>query len=274
MIQRLMQIRTGRDAVLAALTITVAAVALAVGMTALATCLGPVESMWHAALVAAWVSVVIGGLFSYWFVASFRAIARLKDTVDRLARTDDLTGLDNRRAFLAGAERELSRGGVGDALALLILDLDFFKRINDDHGHRVGDLVLVAVADVLARAARAEGGLVGRLGGEEFAVLLPRCDEEAARRIAEDLRAAVEAKGVATPIGEIVTTVSVGCAAVAVGDSVSAALQQADEALYAAKRGGRNRVALHSRGSAGPAVCERHDRQRRNSGPASIRRTA
>ena len=264
MMKRLVQIRTGRDAFCAALAITAAVVGLTTAVTALATCWGPAKGLTHALLTATWVSSVVGGVFACWFAASFRAIVRLKDTVERLARIDDLTGLDNRRAFLASAERALERAQRRrENLALLILDLDFFKRINDTYGHRIGDLVLVEVADVLARSVRAGVDVVGRLGGEEFAILLPSCDEDEAQRAAEGVRAAVEASRVVTPTGEISTTVSVGCAAIALEDNVSAALQQADEALYAAKRGGRNRVALRAKGSAETELSRRLDRPRR-----------
>ncbi len=260
-----MQIRTRRDAVLAALAITAAAVALAMAMTALATIDVPAERQLRAVEIAAWISFLIGIIFSYWFVDSFRAIVQLKDTVDRLARTDDLTGLDNRRSFLAGAEREISRAErQGEALALLILDLDYFKRVNDTHGHRVGDMVLVATAEVLSRSVRDGLDIVGRLGGEEFAVLLARCDEGAAVQAAEAIRAAIASVRVSTPGGEIATTASIGCAPIAAGDTVSAALQRADEALYAAKRGGRNRVATCTKGSGGSAPGERAERQRRD----------
>lgn len=273
--KRLVEIRTGRDAFHAAVVITAAVVAMTTAVTALATCWGPAHRLTHALLTAAGVSSVVGGVFAYWFVASFRAIVRLKDTVERLARIDDLTGLDNRRAFLASAERALDHARRNrEPLALLILDLDYFKHINDTYGHRIGDLVLIEVADVLARSVRADVDVAGRLGGEEFAILLPRCDEEAARRTAEAVRAAVEATRVATPAGEIGATVSVGCAAIAFEDSVSAALQQADEALYAAKRDGRNRVALRAKAGADVESGRRPDRLRRESGHEAFKRSA
>lgn len=268
MIRSLAQIKSHRDAFVAALAITAVAVVLAVTMTAFATIDASAERQLRAVKIAAGVSFAIGSVFFYWFANSFRAMVQLKDDVDRLARTDDLTGLNNRRAFLAGAEREISLAGRrNDPLALLILDLDYFKRINDAHGHRVGDLVLVAVAQVLARSVRGGVDMVGRLGGEEFAVLLARCDEEMALRTAESLRAAIEATRISMPVGQIVVTASIGCAPIAAGESVSAALQKADEALYAAKRGGRNRVAACTRGNGGSDPRERADRQRREPAP-------
>ena len=96
-------------------------------------------------------------IFAGWFAASFRAVVRHKDAVDRLARTDELTGLDNRRAFLASALREANRGEREENLALLVLDIDHFKRINDTHGHGVGDLVLAGVARILSRCVGEAG---------------------------------------------------------------------------------------------------------------------
>jgi diguanylate cyclase (GGDEF)-like protein len=273
MFQRLAQIRSGRDAFLAALAITAAAVALAVALTALATMDAPKSGRWHGLVTATWVSFVIGSIFSYWFAASFRAIVRLKDKVDRLARTDDLTGLDNRRAFLAAAERRIARAGRdGEALSLLILDLDHFKGVNDTHGHRVGDLVLVAMAEILAQSVRPGLDVLGRLGGEEFAVQLARCDEETALGTAERIRVAVESARVATPAGDLGMSVSVGCASIAAPESLSAALQKADEALYVAKRAGRNRVAIYDRGSGGADLPVRSERQLRAAAAESLRR--
>lgn len=264
MIRKMVQIRSGWHALLAALAITAVAVALAMAMTAFATTDLPSDRQIRAVENAAWISFVIALIFSCWFVDSFRALVQLKDTVDRLARTDDLTGLNNRRAFLAGAEREISRAGrKGEALALLILDLDYFKRVNDGHGHRAGDLVLAAVAEVLARSVRDGLDLVGRLGGEEFAILLACCDEKMALRAAESIRAAIAAMRVSTPAGEIAVTASIGCAPVAADDSVSAALQKADEALYTAKRGGRNQVAVCAAATGASDCRQRADRQRR-----------
>jgi diguanylate cyclase (GGDEF)-like protein len=124
----------------------------------------------------------------------------------------------------------------------------------------------MAVADVLSQRVPESVGAVGRLGGEEFAILLPRCDEEGARQAAESIRSAVESARVATPLGEIVTTTSIGCAAIAFDDTVSTALQKADEALYEAKRGGRNRVAFCRAPGGGGRLRERPERGRREAG--------
>ena len=183
--------RTVREAVHAAFVITALVVVMAMAMTAAATSGWPPDMRLQGLTIAAWVSAVIGAIFAGWFAASLRAVVRHNDTVDRLARTDELTGLGNRRAFLANALREANRGAREENLALLVLDIDHFKRINDTHGHGVGDLVLAGVARVLSRCV-GEAGTVGRMGGEEFAVLLPGCDLDAAERAAEIIRAAID----------------------------------------------------------------------------------
>ena len=264
MIGKLAQVESRRGVLVAALAITALCVITAVGLTALATSNLEFARRLDSMMIAAKISAFIALIASYLVVDVIRAVVTVKNSVARIACTDDLTGLNNRRAFLASAAREISRSEPqGDTLALLIADLDYFKLVNDAHGHRVGDLVLVAVSEVLARSAREGIDIVGRLGGEEFAILLTRCDQSTALGIAEDIRAAIAATRISTPAGEILTTASIGCAPIAAGDSVAAALQRADEALYAAKRGGRNRVAtrMEEAGATGPS--QRTERQRR-----------
>lgn len=268
MLRKLADVKSRGDVLLAVFAVTAVSVVLAVALAAWATEDLDSANRVGAIIRAAKISALVGLLMSYWMVDSIRRIVQLKESVERLARTDDLTGLDNRRAFLAGAVREISRAGRRrDALALLIVDLDYFKRVNDLYGHRVGDMVLVAVAEVLSRSVPDGVGAVGRLGGEEFAILLTRHDEDAAMCAAESVRAAIEAMRVSTPAGEVVMTASIGCAPIRAGDSVNGALQNADEALYLAKRGGRNRVATCTRGSGGSDPRERAERQRREPAP-------
>lgn len=154
----------------------------------------------------------------------------------RQAETDALTGLSNRRHFLALTQSALFRAAtLGEPVSLLMFDLDHFKEINDTYGHQAGDTVLREVARCLHGTLR-ERDTVGRLGGEEFGILLPGLDGPAAVRVAHRLRRAVAA----LRPGNMPITASLGVATGA--DGVDALLARADEGLYAAKRAGRNRV--------------------------------
>jgi len=158
------------------------------------------------------------------------------------AEHDHLTGAWSRRAFFGRAEHAHADAvRTGGLLSLLIFDVDHFKAINDTHGHAVGDRVL---ADLVARTVTVlHGDACARLGGEEFAVLLPDTDGDAAVHLADALRRTLERAAVAGAGGATVRyTVSVGVASLDEGESLASLLQRADAALYAAKRGGRNRV--------------------------------
>lgn len=171
---------------------------------------------------------------------------RMEDELRELATTDALTGLANRRRFIDRIAEEHARLQRSDDLqaAVLMLDLDHFKRVNDRYGHAVGDAMLVHFTDVLRGQLR-RFDTAGRLGGEEFAVLLPGASPAAARSFAMRLRRAVES----TPLGRngerIAMTVSIGVAAIDADDaSADSALLRADAALYQAKAAGRNRVVV------------------------------
>jgi diguanylate cyclase (GGDEF)-like protein len=158
-----------------------------------------------------------------------------------LAMTDELTGLSNRRHLLTQLTGMTDKAGAPPC-ALLIADLDHFKPINDAYGHLIGDEVLKAVAVALKGAVR-EPVLLGRLGGEEFLVVLPGSDLEAARHAGERIREAVAAIDARRWFKHRTLTISVGVTVAQPGvDTVSAALKRADEALYAAKAAGRNCV--------------------------------
>jgi len=156
---------------------------------------------------------------------------------------DHLTGIGNRRAFFEAAETELRRWQrLPRPLSLVMIDADHFKKINDAHGHPVGDEVLRHIARLMGTTFR-QIDVVTRIGGEEFAVLLPGADLTSAHVAAERLRAALEAQPAATDAGPVPCTVSIGIATMDESTaSVDALLKRADEALYAAKGGGRNRV--------------------------------
>ena len=161
------------------------------------------------------------------------------------ATTDDLTGTRNRRAFFAAAEQEVERSArYGNAVAVVMVDLDFFKQINDQHGHAMGDQALRAAAEAL-RVNLREVDILGRLGGEEFAALLPETGLAGALEVAERLRQAIAV--IAIPLGAgqppLTLTASLGVAERAAAETaVDKMLARADGALYRAKAQGRNRV--------------------------------
>ena len=164
--------------------------------------------------------------------------------LEHLAKTDALTGLPNRRSFMDIAERELSRARRhADPLAIMMLDLDHFKAINDTHGHRVGDSVIQAFGALCQQALRTFD-TVGRVGGEEFAILLPDASLEHALAVAERLRQSVERARIPQERGlPLQFTVSIGVAAASDSTpNIDTLLHQADTELYEAKRAGRNRV--------------------------------
>jgi two-component system cell cycle response regulator len=171
-------------------------------------------------------------------------MATLVEETQRLATVDVLTGLMNRRALLGALGLEMERSlRLGYPLSLLLLDVDHFKAINDNRGHASGDAVLAALGRVLAREAR-KTDLVARWGGEEFLVVLVGCDEEKSAIAGERFRRAVEAMEVHDGRGErIPVTASFGLARLELGESVESFVERADKAMYAAKSGGRNRVA-------------------------------
>jgi diguanylate cyclase (GGDEF)-like protein len=164
-----------------------------------------------------------------------------------LATTDGLTGLFNRRHFFELAGPMIGvRGRYGRPLAVVMIDIDHFKAVNDTYGHSVGDVVLREVARRLSGTLRGTD-LLCRYGGEEFAALLPETTGGQARDTARRLHAAVTTEPVPTPAGPVDVTVSIGLSGptgVTAGEAdLEALLKRADEALYAAKRAGRNRVA-------------------------------
>lgn len=162
---------------------------------------------------------------------------RIESELRRLSDTDALTGLCNRRRVLESLrEAVVQADATGEPLSLLLLDMDHFKTINDRHGHLEGDRVLTRLADDLRRSLRPQD-TGGRLGGEEFAVVLPQTSLASAGQLAETIRARLE-----TPTADLVTaTVSIGIAERWPGDGVDDLLRRADRALYQAKAEGRNR---------------------------------
>jgi diguanylate cyclase (GGDEF)-like protein len=167
---------------------------------------------------------------------------RLQRQFEHIATIDGLTGLRNRRWLDDTFPRQLERAArLNQPAAVLVIDVDHFKTLNDRHGHLTGDAVLCRVSQLLTRHLR-PADLVARYGGEEFAVMLPDTDIATARLIADRLRETIasDASGPSSSLPAV--TVSVGLAANQPGDTVTALLRRADEALYRAKRDGRNRT--------------------------------
>ena len=168
----------------------------------------------------------------------------LEDELNRQAHLDYLTGLDNRRSFMEKADIELSRAErYANPMSLLMIDVDLFKQINDNHGHQVGDLVLKQLARTFHTVLR-QVDIVGRLGGEEFGVVLPEADLPEAVEVADRLREVIARTPVDLPAGpSVFFTVSIGAAVFdEKNKSIEAMLSEADKALYRAKQSGRNKV--------------------------------
>lgn len=193
-----------------------------------------------------------------------RTAAQLREVsaeLDRLARTDALTGVANRRAFfdVLGVEFRRSKR-YGRELSVLMLDLDHFKDVNDRWGHPFGDHVLCQTTDIIAANVR-ESDILGRYGGEEFALALPETPEASALGVGEKLRAALEAHEFrmedTPPAGEppVRLTISIGVASLPVEEDQDEVelIGRADQALYEAKRTGRNRVVAYRKPAASPS---------------------
>lgn len=173
-------------------------------------------------------------------LAQLQKVDELNRALSELATTDALTCLRNRRAFDHSLQLELAIVDRRNApLSLLMLDVDHFKRINDSLGHEAGDKVLLAIARLLSGCARVID-VVARVGGEEFAVILPNTDAQGALEVAERMRIAVaQANWLGHP-----TTISLGVATLQEKEDAGGLYARADAALYAAKAAGRNQVVL------------------------------
>jgi diguanylate cyclase (GGDEF)-like protein len=193
-------------------------------------------------------SAVAGFALAWWLFAFRPQTARQRQQTDALlaeARTDTLTGLKNRRSFDEELCRQFAqRQRQGIVFSLLLIDLDHFKLVNDTHGHPAGDLVLQTVAQLLTKTLR-EMDLIYRHGGDEFAVVCPGSKLHEALTAAERIRQAMCATPVPLLRNGVSLTLSVGVAEVDGSETADGLLQRADQALYAAKHAGKNRVRLH-----------------------------
>ncbi len=217
-----------------------------------------------------WAAVVISGLMVliFWLMRQsmvrtetgrlamenqFEEILALKELLLEQALHDPLTRLNNRRFLAEALPRELARAKrEGSAVSLIVFDLDHFKRVNDTHGHAAGDKVLVRIAQLLVEHAR-ESDIVCRYGGEEFLMALSGTTAEQAVARAESIRAIVEQLSIDTGSAMVELTISAGIAAYPQhGGDVGSLFSAADQALYAAKREGRNRVVCAPAGAINP----------------------
>ena len=223
--------------ILASVAVSQLVMRLAFAADATVTAVGFRQLTWFFSI---FVPAIVCPLTCYQSTRLMQALTLARDAHETLARTDQLTGVLNRRGFEAAAEESLAEArAAGRPMATLMLDVDAFKQLNDTFGHAVGDDALRLVADVLRDCA---GGrfIVGRQGGDEFAMMLPGVDRDGATAIAEDIRAAC-AREVQ---GGAMVSVSVGVAVSAYSQTpLSMLLRRADIALYEVKRQGASRIA-------------------------------
>jgi diguanylate cyclase (GGDEF)-like protein len=171
-----------------------------------------------------------------------------QETLEKLASVDPLTGVLNRREFFTLGEREVERAFQAvQPLTVILFDLDHFKQINDTYGHAIGDQVLIYTTKTVRESLR-QGEIIGRYGGDEFAILLPGSNCTQGQQIAERLRGKMASQLMTTPKGDLSLTLSLGIAELKRANNVTleTLLAHADQALYAAKRAGRNQLAVYT----------------------------
>ena len=250
--------RIGRATTVAIVTLLASLASIAVtSIGVLALDLAGLGPDWQVALIlAAGVPLVVTPLLSWYLIGLLLRIYRIEEEMRSLASHDSLTGLLSRHAFFDRAANYVSLARRDQTVfSVLLADLDHFKSINDRFGHPAGDAVLKLFADVVNSVAR-RSDIVGRIGGEEFAMLLPSTGKAEALEFSNRLHAAID-KAVLKHQNRIIEyTASIGVAASdpaagdsaagdpAAGDSLDGLLAQADRALYEAKRDGRNRTVV------------------------------
>lgn len=172
------------------------------------------------------------------------SLQSMMDKFQKLAATDSLTNLPNRRHFLEEAQRRLAQLPQGQTLGLAMIDLDHFKRFNDGYGHAVGDEVLQIFAQVVRDSLREED-MIARFGGEEFIVLLNSCDLATLHHCVERIRLNLQDTRFPSLPADVTCTLSAGLCLINPGDEISACIRLADDALYQAKEAGRNCSVVH-----------------------------
>lgn len=228
----------------ATLTILVMAVAVSLVVTWFSSAHLELAARRHMMVLSFLIPMVVTPLGLAYMVRQNVRYLNFHRQVQRHAHSDDLTGLANRRGFTVEADARLAGGAAAtQMIGLLVVDIDWFKRVNDDHGHEAGDETLCHIAQTLVHASP-HGALVARLGGEEFTVMCPVDHELELSRIAEALRKAAEAASFYYRGKKIHVTISLGLTLARPEDTLSSLLSRADNALYEAKNHGRNQFSL------------------------------
>jgi diguanylate cyclase (GGDEF)-like protein len=237
-----MGIRKPRDVWVFTVVITVFAVTVSeLGMLGNYLIKGPAGFHMHNAFLMAFVlPIIIAFPVTYYVARMSLKLSQTQAELHLLANTDPLTRLPNRRSFFQSAEPIVNNSD--DVATLLVIDADHFKMLNDSYGHAVGDRALVAIADVLRDNFR-QSDLICRVGGEEFAVLIPGMSINQAEALATRVVSKVAASPLCEPNAIIEYSVSCGIADTTTATDIQALFKAADDAMYLAKQQGRNRVA-------------------------------
>lgn len=228
--------------------ITLVSCVLSIVLTALLMTLLGMELDTPSLVISALVPLIVASTVSWGVVEVLFRVHRLEEEIRRVATYDMLTGVMTRRAFFNAAESVLRVAGRNKMpVSTLSIDIDDFKRINDSHGHSAGDAALCAFGSILRDCAR-KSDIVGRIGGEEFALLLPDTDLAGAVNLAGKIRAAMQNAVIGTGAGIVHFTVSIGATQSAGNGSMTleALLRQSDQALYRAKRSGKDSIVAYS----------------------------
>lgn len=246
----LIKIRGKRDVWLATSATTVLAMAVSMLITILALWLVGQTEQHHfrlALTISVIVPLIVAAPVAYAGFTLLLKVVESKRRIEKLSRTDELTNLYNRRYFMELARRELALGArYGTPVAMLMLDMDDFKRVNNSFGHKAGDEVLLACAHIVEGTIRLTD-IIGRYGGDEFLVLAPNTDSAGAGELAERIRLAFAKTPILAAEQAVHLTVSIGAvSAEGRASSMDELLQAADHALYQAKHQGRNRIVMAS----------------------------
>ena len=235
----------GRVAVAVSLTVVMAAGTMLLQLgTDLNASARVGEVMFSTICAAVAISALLAGGLSFRSALLMRDLTLARSELAQISRTDQLTGLLNRRGFDEAAALALRSASAANLAAVVFMcDVDRFKSINDRFGHAFGDKVLIEIADVLRSFAGKDGVLVGRHGGEEFAALMIGITREQAAQYAEDIRHACAAREISIDGNSTRVTISVGFTVAHEEVDLSTIMRVADRALYIAKHGGRNQVA-------------------------------